>query len=68
MIAVNESGWISQSTFESLPTRFQRAALELERRGEIVIGDGRQTRSSSIAVKSALVTQDNENNTHRDKQ
>ena len=32
-----ETGWLSAATFGSLPERFQRAALELQRRGEIVI-------------------------------
>jgi hypothetical protein len=32
-----KTGWISQATFESLPERFREGALELARRGEIVI-------------------------------
>jgi hypothetical protein len=32
-----KTGWISQATFESLPERFREGALELERRGEIII-------------------------------
>lgn len=39
---MEKTGWISQATFESLPERFREGALELARRGEIVIGDGRQ--------------------------
>ena len=34
-----ETGWLSQSTYDGLPARFQAAARELARRGEIVIGD-----------------------------
>ena len=32
-----EPGWISRATFLDLPVRFQEAARELARRGEIVI-------------------------------
>jgi hypothetical protein len=37
VLATEKTGWISQATFESLPERFREGALELERRGEIVI-------------------------------
>jgi hypothetical protein len=32
-----KTGWISRATFESLPERFREGALELARRGEIMI-------------------------------
>lgn len=37
--SVAEKGWLSRATFESLPPRFQKAALTLKKRGELLIGD-----------------------------
>jgi len=37
--SIADKGYLSRATFESLPPRFQEAALTLKKRGELLIGD-----------------------------
>ena len=38
-LGTEKTGWLSRTTFESLPERFREGALELYRMGEIEIED-----------------------------